>query len=113
MKDRLLSEERHLMEAALLADEVLLGEPGDGGGQVRAGHRDRALQPHLLPLQKQPRGVQLGGRRVCSGRGVLYTCKRECVCVCCCCLCMPVRVSTLLPSSGGGGAVCQNVSDES
>lgn len=67
MKDGLLSEERHLMEAALLADEVLLGEPGDGGGQVRAGHRDRALHPHLLPLQKQPHGVQLGGRRVCGG----------------------------------------------
>lgn len=84
MKDRLLSEERHLMEAALLADEVLLGEPGDGGGQVRAGHRDRALQPHLLPLQKQPRGVQLGGRRVCGGRGeggVIHMQKRVCVCV--------------------------------
>lgn len=67
MKDRLLSEEHHLMEADLLVDEVLLGEPGDGGGQVRAGDRDRALQPHLLPLQKQPHRVQLGGRRVCSG----------------------------------------------
>lgn len=94
MKDRLLSEERHLMEAALLADEVLLGEPGDGGGQGRAGHRDRALHAHLLPLQKQPHGVQLGGGGVYGGgRGVKTHAKVcLCVCVCCCCLYMSVHV---------------------
>lgn len=33
-----------MLEAGLLAHDVVLGEPGDGGGQGRAGHGDGAAQ---------------------------------------------------------------------
>lgn len=51
----------------MLAKHVVLGEPGDGGGQGRAGHGDRALQLHQLPLQERMHAVQLRGRRGCGG----------------------------------------------
>lgn len=61
------SDEPHMLEVGLLVLDIVLGEPGDGGGQGRAGHGDGAPQLHQLPLPKQMHVVQLGGRRGCGG----------------------------------------------